>query len=89
MPKKATGSEFQHLFRMEAGGVVPAHRHTKEEECLVLEGEICIGEHWMNQGDLHIAHAGAEHGEITTMHGALLMVRSEIPPQQLQALRGA
>src|SRR5688572_25482775 len=28
------------LLRIEPGGVVPAHVHSKEEECMVLEGEI-------------------------------------------------
>jgi quercetin dioxygenase-like cupin family protein len=75
------------LFRMEPGGVVPAHEHTKEEECLVLEGEIFIGDHRVGAGDLHIAGAGAAHGDITTRTGALVMVRSEIPPRLLRSLR--
>lgn len=74
------------LFRIKPGGVVPAHAHTKEEECLVLEGEIHIGEHRVGQGDLHIAKPGAEHGNITTRTGAMVLVRSEIPPKYLQAL---
>jgi quercetin dioxygenase-like cupin family protein len=77
------------LFRIEPGGVVPAHEHTKEEECLVLEGEILIGDHRVAAGDLHIARAGAAHGDITTQTGALVMVRSEIPPQYLQKLLAA
>ena len=74
------------LFRIEPGGVVPAHEHTREEECLVLEGEILIGEHRVSAGDLHIAAAGAAHADITTRTGALVMVRSEIPPRLLRHL---
>ena len=74
------------LFRIKPGGVVPAHVHTKEEECLVLEGEIHIGEHRVGQGDLHIAKPGAEHGNITTRTGATVLVRSEIPPKYLKTL---
>lgn len=77
------------LFRIEPGGVVPAHVHTKEEECLVLQGEIHIGQHRVGQGDLHIARPGAEHGNITTRTGAMVLVRSEIPPKYLKALLAA
>jgi quercetin dioxygenase-like cupin family protein len=75
------------LMRIKPGGVVPAHVHTKEEECLVLEGEILIGAHRLGEGDLHIAKPGAAHGDITTPIGATVLVRSEIPPKYLRALR--
>ncbi len=75
------------VIRIKPGGVVPAHAHTKEEECLVLEGEAFIGSHRICEGDLHIAHPGAAHGDITTATGATIMVRSEIPPEYLAKLR--
>jgi quercetin dioxygenase-like cupin family protein len=77
------------LFHIQPGGVVPAHVHTKEEECLVLEGEIHIGSHRVGEGDLHIARSGAAHGDITTRTGATVLVRSEIPPKYLKALLAA
>ncbi|MEP7246547.1 MAG: cupin domain-containing protein [Gammaproteobacteria bacterium] len=72
------------LFRMEPGGVVPGHVHTMDEECLVLEGEVLIGSHAVRKGDLHIAHAGARHPDMWTRSGALIMVRSEVPPAHLR-----
>lgn len=54
--------------------------HTQEEERLVLEGEIEIGDHILRKGDLLIARPGARHAPITTRTGALLWVNSEIPP---------
>jgi quercetin dioxygenase-like cupin family protein len=68
------------MIRMLPGGVVVGHRHSQEEECLVVEGEIEIGEHRLFQGDMHIAAPGSVHVPITTRTGALLMIRSEIPP---------
>lgn len=68
------------LFRMKPGGVIVAHPHNQEEECMVLEGEIAIGDYRLRKGDMHIAAPGARHGEIRTVSGALLMIRSEIPP---------
>jgi anti-sigma factor ChrR (cupin superfamily) len=69
------------LIRMQPGSVVVGHRHNQEEECLVLEGEVFIGNYRLGQGDMHIARPGAVHVPITTPSGALLMIRSEIPPQ--------
>jgi quercetin dioxygenase-like cupin family protein len=83
---EATSNLQMVLFKIRPGGVVPAHVHTKEEECLVLEGEIFIGTHRVGEGDLHIAHSGAAHGDITTRTGATVLVRSEIPPKYLRAL---
>jgi quercetin dioxygenase-like cupin family protein len=67
------------VIRMEPGGQIPGHVHRKEEECLVLEGEVRIGSHPLRRGDFHLVHAGAYHPDITTSMGALLLVRSEIP----------
>lgn len=75
---QATGMHM-FVFRMEAGGVIPGHGHSKEEECLVLEGTVHIDDTELSAGDLQITPAGASHGDITTATGALLMVRSEIP----------
>lgn len=70
------------LLRVLPGGVVPARAHTRDEECLVLEGEVFIGEHRIGQGDLHIAGPDTRHRDITTRTGAMLMVRSEAPLQR-------
>lgn len=67
------------VLRMEPGSRVPGHAHAKNEECLVVEGEILIGSHHLSQGDYHLAHAGAYPADITSPTGALLMVRSGIP----------
>ena len=71
------------LFRMEPGGVVPAHAHQLDEECLVLEGEVLVGSHPVRKGDMHLARAGARHPDLWTRTGALVMVRSEIPPLRM------
>jgi quercetin dioxygenase-like cupin family protein len=68
------------LIRMAPGAIIVAHRHSQEEECLVLEGSIEIGTHVLHRGDMHIAQPGAAHAPITSRAGALLMIRAEIPP---------
>jgi anti-sigma factor ChrR (cupin superfamily) len=72
------------LIRMQPGSVVVGHRHTQEEECLILEGEIFIGDYRLCAGDMHVARPGVVHAPITAPHGALLMIRSEMPPSNFR-----
>lgn len=69
------------LVRLAPGAVVATHNHTQEEECLVLEGEVMIGEHVFRVGDAHFALPGATHTGLRTVTGCLLFIRSEIPPE--------
>lgn len=68
------------LVRLAAGAEIATHTHTQEEECVVLEGEVMIGEHVFRQGDVHIARPGATHVGLRTRSGCVLYIRSEIPP---------
>jgi anti-sigma factor ChrR (cupin superfamily) len=72
------------LIRMQPGSVVVGHRHTQEEECLILEGDVYIGAHRLGAGDMHVARPGAVHEPIRAPRGALLMIRSEMPPQHFK-----
>jgi quercetin dioxygenase-like cupin family protein len=67
------------LLRMRPGGVIPAHRHAREEEFIVLEGECRIGTHTLVAGDVHIAAAGSWHEPVTTRSGVLVLLRGEYP----------
>jgi anti-sigma factor ChrR (cupin superfamily) len=68
------------LIRMLPGASIVPHPHHQEEECLVIEGAVEIGDHRLYEGDMHVAGAGVKHPRITSPLGALLMIRSEIPP---------
>ena len=65
------------FIRMEPGSGFGAHRHSQGEECLVLEGEIFIGAHRLDAGDMHVAQAGSEHAMVTSPRGALMLVRCQ------------
>lgn len=67
------------LMRMRPGGFVPGHRHEREEEFIVLEGECHIGTHRLVAGDVHIAPAGTVHEPVTTQTGVLVLLRGEYP----------
>jgi anti-sigma factor ChrR (cupin superfamily) len=72
----AAGSQTV-LVRAEPGGCVPGHRHTKDEELIVLEGECYIGDHHLRAGDANFATAGSWHDDLTTKTGVLVLVRGE------------
>jgi anti-sigma factor ChrR (cupin superfamily) len=76
------------LIRLRAGAVVGGHRHTQEEECLVLEGEVFIGDYRLQAGDMHVARPGAVHAPIRAPVGALLLIRSEMPPKDFRIAGG-
>ena len=65
------------LWRMHSGAVLPAHEHAVDEECLVLEGEIHLGEHYVRAGDYHVALAGHRHPNLESTEGALFLIRGE------------
>jgi quercetin dioxygenase-like cupin family protein len=67
------------LMRMRPGGVIPAHRHEREEEFIILEGECYIGAHRLVAGDVHIATAGSFHEQVTTESGVVVLLRGEYP----------
>jgi quercetin dioxygenase-like cupin family protein len=73
------------LMRVAEGGRIPGHRHSQEEEFIVLEGECHIGGHRLGTGDVHIASAGSWHDDITTRTGVLVMIRGEIPADRRPA----
>ena len=68
-----------YLLRLEPGAVVLPHVHSHDEECMVLEGEVRIGELVVRQGAYHLAPRGIAHEPIRSERGALLFLRGAIP----------
>ena len=64
------------LLRMEQGASLPAHDHPTAEECVVLEGEVWLGDVHCHAGDYHRAPRGKPHGALRTDGGCLLYVRT-------------
>ena len=71
-------SSMTFLVRMAPGSVAPAHDHTQEEQCLVLEGEASMGEHILHAGDWHVALPGSTHHNFSSRTGCLLLIRGEM-----------
>lgn len=71
-PTTGTGS---YLFRMQPGAMIEGHHHPGAEECLVLEGDLTIGELRLNAGDYHVAEEGTIHPDLRSHGGAVMFVR--------------
>ena len=66
------------LWRLEPGASIPPHRHSSEEECLIMEGSLIWSGSEYGPGDFLLARPGAHHEEFLSPRGALLMIRSEL-----------
>lgn len=65
------------LLHMEAGATYPAHRHSAVEQCLVLEGDLRLGQTVLGPGDYNRNDAFSTHGKLRTDTGCkCLMVVS-------------
>lgn len=70
---------LSYLLRLEPGAELPPHQHPLDEECMVLAGEVHIGDLVVSAGGYHLAPRGVPHGRLTTATGALLFLRSAPP----------
>lgn len=66
------------LIRMAPGGVIPAHPHADDEECVLIEGEIFVGPTRLGVGDWHLAPKGEMHPDITSPQGGLFYIRAAL-----------
>ena len=71
---------MSYLLRLAPGAAIDAHRHGIDEECVVLEGTVQIGESLVvHAGGFHLAHKDTLHARITTVDGATIFLRGEVP----------
>jgi hypothetical protein len=60
------------LVRALPGAIYESHHHEGHEECLVLEGDLIMGDLKLLPGDFHLAAKGSAHPPATTVSGCLL-----------------
>lgn len=72
-----------YLLKLAPGSALPPHRHSLIEECIVLEGSLCIrdkgGDITATRGTFHLAPAGKAHAAIRSDTGALIYLRGAVP----------
>ena len=71
-------NEMTMLVRMEAGAAYPRHVHDGPEQCLVLEGDLHVGDIVLHPGDYQRAAPGSLHGIQSTVGGCLLLITSSL-----------
>ncbi len=74
------------LARFGAGGAVPAHIQTGDEEAIVLSGWCYLDDEKVSTGDYHRIGKGARHGNIVSPEGCLIFVRSHSAKQHASQL---
>lgn len=62
------------VVRLAPGATYPAHYHAGAEECLVLQGDLRVGDYVLGPGDYQRAPQGSWHGEQRTMTGCVCVV---------------
>ena len=76
-------NQFTALVRMAPGSSYPAHFHGGPEECLVLEGDLRVGDEVMRAGDYQRAEPGSRHGVQSTDGGCMLLIVSSMTDEMV------
>ena len=77
------GDACAYLARAQVGAAVPAHAHHNDEECLMLEGELFLGDILVREGELQLAPAGLHHGLVQAASDCLVYIRGDAELQLL------
>jgi anti-sigma factor ChrR (cupin superfamily) len=79
----AAGDIWSYLLKLEPGAQLPTHRHPVDEECMVLEGLVQVGELRVAAGGFHLGRKDVLHAPVTAIGGALLFLRGARPEADL------
>jgi len=63
------------LVRCAPGGVYPGTPHLLFEHCLIIQGDMLVGEQTYQVGDYHGVPAHTAHGAFSSRTGLLMLVR--------------
>ena len=77
------GEPGPYLLHFAPGCQVPVHCHRRDEECLMLAGEMYIEDQLLLAGDYQVAQAGGVHRSLQTERGALVLVHGDPEPELL------
>lgn len=70
---------LSYLLELAPGASLPEHGHDEDEECIVLSGDVWLGEVHAGAGDFHLARKGVPHGRIYSEGGCMLFLRGARP----------
>jgi len=70
---------MSYLLRFAPGAVLPAHRHPVDEECVVIEGRLRIGEVTLGPGGFHRVRHDVLDADSTSDDGCIIYLRGASP----------
>jgi anti-sigma factor ChrR (cupin superfamily) len=70
---------MSYLLRLAPGAALPPHRHPVDEECVVLEGEVRIGDVRLGAGGFHLGRKDVLHDRLHSDGGAVIYLRGAVP----------
>lgn len=68
-----------YLARLAPGFEMHGHPHPFDEECIMLEGDLWLGDLKLQAGDYHFAAKGLHHGRLRSENGALVFLKGALP----------
>ena len=80
LPLWGTADITSMLVRFAPGASVPDHPHAADEDCLMLEGEMFLGDILLRPGDYQLAPAGGGHFGETSDVGGTFFFHGAIDP---------
>ena len=80
LPMWGTKEMTSMLVRFAPGASVPDHHHAAHEDCLMLAGEMFLGDILLRAGDYQLAPAGGRHFGETSDRGCLFFFHGAIDP---------
>lgn len=79
-PLHKVGERMSMLVQFEPGARVPDHPHALGEECLMVQGELFLGDVLLREGEFQFAPGGSSHGELFSDVGCLLFFSGAVDP---------
>ncbi len=82
-PLHKVGERISMLVQFEPGARVPDHPHALGEECLMVQGELFLGDVLLREGEFQFAPSGSSHGELYSDVGCMLFFSGAIDPHAI------
>jgi ChrR Cupin-like domain len=82
-PLHQVGERTSMLARFEPGARVPDHPHGLDEECLMVQGDLFLGDLLLREGEFQFAPSGSDHGELFSDVGCVLFFTGAVDPNAI------
>jgi anti-sigma factor ChrR (cupin superfamily) len=74
------GGVMSYLLKLQAGAKLAPHRHPIDEECVVLEGTLRVGDELeLTAGSFHLGRRDVLHASIVAVSDATIFLRGAAP----------